>query len=88
MASEWDFSDEGRDRQSKGMRTLADFEKNHGRFVICDFVCPTKATRENFDVDIVIWMDTNKEERFGDTSKLFQNPDKVHFHNINSLSDF
>ena len=42
MANDWDFSDEGRDRQSKRMRAFADFEKSHGRFVICDFVCPTK----------------------------------------------
>ena len=46
MANDWDFSDKGRDRQSKRMRTFADFEKSHGRFVVCDFVCPTKATRE------------------------------------------
>lgn len=80
MANDWDFSDEGRDRQSKRMRTFADFEKSHGRFVVCDFVCPTKATRENFDADIVVWMDTIKEGRFEDTNKLFQNPEKVDFH--------
>ena len=43
------------------MRTFVDFEKKHGRFVICDFVCPNKATRENFGADIVICMDTIKE---------------------------
>jgi len=80
MANDWDFSDEGRDRQSKRMRAFADFEKSHERFVICDFVCPTKATRENFDADIVVWMDTIKEGRFEDTNKLFQNPEKVDFH--------
>ena len=31
MANDWDFSDEGRDRQSKRMRAFADFEKSHGR---------------------------------------------------------
>lgn len=80
MANDWDFSDEGRDRQSKRMRTFADFEKSHGRYVVCDFVCPTKTTRENFDADIVIWMDTIKEGRFEDTNKLFQIPEKVDFH--------
>ena len=80
MANDWDFSDDGRDRQSKRMRTFADFEKSHGRFVVCDFVCPTKETRENFGADIVIWMDTIKKGRFEDTNKIFQNPDKVNFH--------
>ena len=80
MANDWDFSDEGRDRQSKRMRTFADFEKTHGRFVICDFVCPTKETRENFSADITIWMDTITEGRFEDTNKLFQNPTNVDFH--------
>ena len=80
MANDWDFSNDGRSRQSNRMRTFADFEKNNGRFVICDFVCPTKLTRENFDADITIWMDTIKEGRFEDTNKLFQNPENVDFH--------
>ena len=80
MANDWDFTDEGRDRQSKRMRTFADFEKSHGRFVICDFVCPTKETRENFSADITIWMDTITEGRFEDTNKLFQNPVNLDFH--------
>ena len=53
------------------MRTFADFEKSHERFVVCDFVCPTKASRKNFGEDIVVWMDTNK---------IFQNPNEVNFH--------
>ena len=80
MANDWDFSDEGRDRQSKRMRTFADFEKTHGRFVVCDFVCPTKVTRKNFDADIVVWMDTIKEGRFDDTNKMFVKPSKYDFH--------
>tara|TARA_B100001093_G_C26512281_1_gene877991 strand:- start:284 stop:697 length:414 start_codon:yes stop_codon:yes gene_type:complete len=80
MANDWDFSDEGRSRQSNRMRTFADFEKSNGRFVICDFVCPTKETRSNFNADITVWMDTIKEGRFEDTNKLFQNPDNVTYH--------
>ncbi|SVB47602.1 uncharacterized protein METZ01_LOCUS200456 [marine metagenome] len=80
MANDMDFSKEGRERQSKRMRTFADFEKSHGRYVVCDFVCPTKETRKNFNADIVIWMDTIKEGRYEDTNKLFQNPIKVDFH--------
>ena len=80
MSNDWDFSNEGRLRQSKRMRTFADFEKSNQRFVVCDFVCPTKETRDNFDPDILIWMDTIKEGRFEDTNRLFENPDKVDFH--------
>ena len=80
MANDWDFSAEGRARQSNRMKTFADFEKSHGRFVICDFVCPTKLTRSNFEADITIWMDTIKKGRFEDTNKLFEDPENVTFH--------
>ena len=80
MANDWDFSDDGRSRQSNRMRTFADFEKNNGRDVICDFVCPTKKTRSNYDADIVIWMDTIKEGRFEDTNKIFEIPENVTYH--------
>lgn len=46
------------------MRTFADFEKSHGRFVVCDSVCPTKATRGTFDAAFTDWMDTKKDGRF------------------------
>ena len=77
MANDWDFSEQGRDRQSKRMRTLADFEKSHGRHVVCDFVCPTKMTRKYFGADFVVWMDTIKQGRFEDTNRIFQNPENV-----------
>ena len=79
LHDDWDFSDAGRARQSMRMKAFADFERSHGRYVVCDFVCPTKETRENFSADIVIWMDTIKEGIFnsctyvcvGGGSKLF-----------------
>ncbi len=80
MANDWDFSYEGRSRQSNRMKTFADFEKSHGRFVICDFVCPTKSTRNNFNADITVWLDTIKECRFEDTNKIFQAPSNVDYH--------
>ena len=67
-------------RQSLRMRSFADFEKAHGRVVICDFVCPTKNTRQNFSADIVIWMDTITEGRFDDTNKIFEEPENIEFH--------
>ncbi len=80
MANDWDFSKEGRKRQSLRMKTIADYEKSHKRFVLCDFICPTKETRKIFDADIVIWMDTLEESRFEDTNSIFEIPDKVDFH--------
>ena len=80
MANDWDFTNDGRERQSKRMQAFADFEKSNGRFVICDFICPTKKTRENFNADIIILMDTITESRFDDTNKVFVIPEKVDFH--------
>ena len=75
------FSSEGRERQSRRMRAFADFEKDHGRFVVCDFVCPTAKTRDNFDADIP-YLDGYAESsgRFEDTNKIFENPNNVDFH--------
>lgn len=79
MSNDWDFSDNGRIRQSNRMKTLANFEKLNNRYVLCDFVCPTKKTRENFNADIIIWMDTIEKSRFDDTNNIFEKPDNVDF---------
>ena len=79
MANDWDFSPQGRIRQSLRMKNLADYEKSHGRIVICDFVCPTSETKINFDPDITIWMDTIKSGRYEDTNKMFEEPINVDF---------
>ena len=79
MANDWDFSPEGRTRQSLRMKSLADYESDNDRIVICDFICPTSETRKMFNPDIVIWLDTIKEGRFEDTNKLFEEPDEVDF---------
>lgn len=69
---DWDFSIEGRLRQSKRMRELAD-DMNYD-YVICDFVCPLSEMRDNFDADWTVWVDTITEGRFEDTNKLFDPP--------------
>ena len=79
MANDWDFSPQGRIRQSLRMKNLADYEKSHGRIVICDFVCPTSETKINFDPDITIWMDTIKSGRYEDTNKMFEEPMNIDF---------
>ena len=80
MAGDWDFSEEGRLRQSLRMKSVADFESAHNRIVICDFVCPTKETRNIFEADITIWLDTIEKGRFEDTNALFEPPQQVDFH--------
>jgi len=77
MANDWDFSPEGRVRQANRMKTFADYEKSHGRYVICDFVCPTRQTRDAFNPDLVIWLDTIEEGRFEDTNNMFEKPELV-----------
>ena len=79
MANDWDFSPEGRIRQSLRMKNLADFEKNQGRIVICDFVCPTHETKENFNPDITVWMNTITSGRYEDTNKMFEKPKNVEY---------
>ena len=62
-SNDWDFSEKGRIRQANRMRTFADFEVINGRWVICDFVAPTKKSRETFNPDYIIWLDTIEKGR-------------------------
>lgn len=71
---DWDFSMEGRMRQSSRMRHLSDGVVMAGNIAITDFVCPTEESRSNFDADFVVWMDTIEEGRFEDTNKVFVPP--------------
>ena len=57
MANDWDFSPEGRIRQSLRMKNLADYEKKCGRIVICDFVCPTKETKDKLKKHDLVYGD-------------------------------
>jgi adenylylsulfate kinase len=75
--NDWDFSHEGRIRQSIRMRELADSFFND--FVIADFVAPLPEMRHNYKADWVIWMDTIEKGRFEDTNKMFVPPDVYDF---------
>ena len=86
-ANDWDFSPEGRLRQANRMKTFADFEVSNGRSVMCDFVAPVPAARDQFDADKVIWVDTIKEGRFEDTNKMFEAPTEVDMHIETHMSD-
>lgn len=76
--NDWDFSYEGRIRQTDRMRNIAD--KNHDGITICDFVAPLPEMREIYDADLTIWMDTEKQSKYEDTNNCFVKPDKVDFH--------
>ena len=81
-ANDWDFSEEGRKRQSKRMAEFAKKLKDNGNYVVADFICPTPEARSLFPADYIIWVDTIKEGRFDDTNKMFIKPDKFDFHVI------
>ena len=78
-ANDWDFSEDGRKRQSKRMAEFAIKLKEEGNFVVADFICPTPEARRLFPADYIIWVDTIKEGRFDDTNKMFVKPDKFGF---------
>ena len=63
---DWDFSLEGRLRQSQRMRHLADGIELAGKIAVADFVCPTEELRNLFNADYTIWMDTIQEGRYAD----------------------
>lgn len=79
LHNDWDFSPEGRLRQAKRMRDLAEQSNKQGRHAVCDFVCPTKEAQDLFAGEIVIFMDTIKQGRFEDTNKIFQRPKEFMF---------
>lgn len=75
--NDWDFSPEGRIRQSKRMYNLA--QKSRADYVICDFVAPLPEMRDNFAADWTIWVDTINQGRYEDTNRAFVPPDQYDF---------
>jgi adenylylsulfate kinase len=86
MANDWDFSDSGRERQAMRMACLAQFESDHGRTVICDFVCPTPESLNIFNADVVIWVDTIEKGRYADTNAVFQPPTEYDYRITEQMS--
>jgi adenylylsulfate kinase len=76
--NDWDFSIEGRIRQSLRMRDLAD-SMTTADYVICDFVAPLVEMRNNFKADWTIWVDTIEAGRYEDTNKAFIPPEVYDF---------
>jgi adenylylsulfate kinase len=77
LYNDWDFSPEGRIRQSKRMRELCD--KDSAEYAIADFVAPLADMRNNFKADWTIWVDTIREGRYADTNAMFQEPEVYDF---------
>jgi adenylylsulfate kinase len=75
--NDWDFSREGRIRQSLRMRDLAD--ESNTDYCIVDFVAPLVEMRNNFRADWCIWVDTIDRGRFEDTNQIFVPPDVYDF---------
>ena len=79
-ANDWDFSEEGRKRQSKRMADFALKLKTDGNYVVADFICPTPEARKLFSADFIVWVNTIKEGRFEDTNKMFKAPTHFDYH--------
>ena len=78
--NDWDFSVDGRVRQAQRIRYLADGVELAGKIAVADFVCPTAQTRQEFNADYTIWMDTVKQGRFEDTNNMFELPTHFNYH--------
>lgn len=83
--NDWDFSHDGRIRQSIRMRDLADLSNSD--YVVCDFVAPLIEMRNNFKADWTVWIDTIKEGRYEDTNKAFVQPEVYDFRIIEQNSE-
>ena len=81
-ANDWDFSEEGRLRQAKRMADIAEKYRKEGRYdyLVTDYICPIPKTRELFNADYTVWVDTIKKGRFDDTNKMFVKPEKYDCH--------
>ena len=78
MWKDWDFSHDGRIRQSERMRDLAN--NTIEDFAIIDLVAPLPKMREIINPDYTVWVDTIQTSRFPDTDKIFIFPDTVNIH--------
>ena len=73
--NDWDFSLEGRIRQSERMRRLADNCPNDPQYVIADFVAPTQEIRDIYNADYTIWVNTIRDSEYPNTDSIFEPPD-------------
>jgi len=74
--NDWDFSHNGRIRQSERMRDLANSSSNESKYVIVDFIAPFQETRDIFDADFTVWVNRIETSIYQNTNNLFEKPIK------------
>ena len=86
--NDWDFSLEGRIRQSDRMKNLSNEMLKENKIILADFICHLPKIRKDFNASYIIWMDTIKVGRFEDTYKMFVPPKKYDFKVDAKQADF
>ena len=72
MFNDYDFSINGRIRQSDRMFKLCEMKREGA---IVDFICPYETLRKRFNY--FVWMNTIKESDYKDTDKIYQQPKDI-----------
>lgn len=70
--NDWDFSMDGRLRQTVRMCNLANSVKD--RDVIIDYVCPLEEYRYIISPTFTVFLDTNTDTKHENTKKIFEPP--------------
>jgi adenylylsulfate kinase len=73
-ANDWDFSPEGRLRQTRRMRDAA--RASYYPTALIDQVCPLVSLRQEVGANVTIWLNTiaRTDSRFADTAALWEEP--------------
>jgi adenylylsulfate kinase len=87
--NDWDFSREGRLRQSYRMLYLANNSK--ADVILLDLVAPLADMRDILKPDYTVWLNTIPEGRYEDTNRVFEPPERYDLmisHHSDSWSDY
>jgi adenylylsulfate kinase len=73
--NDWNFSHESRTRQAIRMSEM--WIPPHAELVLYDFVCPRDEYRDIINADFVVWVNTIKSSKYGDTNQIWEDPKRV-----------